>query len=67
MSTELNSEERQQVRNLLGEFQDIFMAPDGKLGQTHLPEHFIDTGDRRPFNYLAIAFLCSEKVSPIYN
>ena len=49
LSTELDSEERQQVRGLLGEFQDVFRAPDGGLSQTDLAEHFIDTGDHKPF------------------
>ena len=49
LSTELDSEEREQVRGLLGEFQDVFKAPDGRLSQTDLAEHFIDTGDHKPF------------------
>ena len=31
------------------EFQDVFMSPDGQLKLTHLAEHYIDTGDTKPF------------------
>ena len=49
LSSELDSEERQQVRGLLGKFQDVFKAPDGRLSQTDLAEHFIDTGNHKSF------------------
>ena len=41
--------EKQKLSFLVGEFQDVFMSPDGKLGQTNLAEHYIDTGDTKPF------------------
>lgn len=41
--------EKQKVSQLLEEFQDVFMSPGGKLGQTCLAEHYIDTGDHKPF------------------
>ena len=33
----------------MGEFQDVFMSSEGKLCQTCLAEHFIDTVDHKPF------------------
>ena len=48
-SPDLSSEEKQKLSSLVGEFQDVFMSPDGRLGQTPLAEHYIDTGDTRPF------------------
>jgi hypothetical protein len=33
--------------NLLREYEDIFVGPDGKVGQTSLTEHTIDVGDNR--------------------
>ena len=48
-SSELTSVEKQKLSFLVGEFQDVFMSPDGKLGQTNLAEHYIDTGDTKPF------------------
>ena len=48
-SPNLNEAERQRLASLILEFQDVFMSPDGKLKQTSLAEHFIDTGEARPF------------------
>lgn len=48
VSDELNGKEKDQVKNLLTEFEDIFMKPDGKLGHTDLVEHNIDTGYENP-------------------
>ena len=45
---ELNAVQRQQVQALLVEFQDVFTAPDGQLGQTKLVQHKINTGDHAP-------------------
>jgi hypothetical protein len=44
----LSANEKHQFHELLLEFQDIFMGPDGKLGQTDLVTHSIDTGDAKP-------------------
>ena len=49
LSPDLKSDEKQKVSQLLEEFQDVFMSPGGKLGQTCLAEHYIDTGDHKPF------------------
>ena len=48
-SSDLSSEEKQRLSSLVCEFQDVFMSPDGKLGQTNLAEYYIDTGDTKPF------------------
>ncbi len=40
--------ETEQVKQLLIEYQDCFMAPDGKLGRTSLVQFEIDTGDNKP-------------------
>ena len=48
MSSELTSDERQQVEHLLLEYQDIFLGPGGKLGHTDLVTHSIDTGSHPP-------------------
>ena len=48
-SKNLSPEEKQKVSTLISEFGDIFVGPDGQLGQTNLAEHYIDTGDTKPF------------------
>lgn len=48
VSDELNGKEKDQVKHLLTEFEDIFMKPDEKLGHTDLVEHNIDTGYENP-------------------
>ena len=48
-SSELNDLEKQKLSSLIFEYQDVFMSPEGKLKQTSLAEHYIDTGDTRPF------------------
>ena len=49
LSSDLSFAEKQKVSQLLGQFQDVFMSLEGKLGQTGLAEHYIDTGDHKPF------------------
>ena len=49
VSSELTGEEKQKLSSVVGEFQDVFTSPDGKLGQTNLAEHYIETGDTKPF------------------
>ena len=48
-SGNLTDSQRQRLSDLVSEFQDVFMTPGGNLNQTNLAEHFIDTGDARPF------------------
>ncbi|MCG7869005.1 MAG: retroviral-like aspartic protease family protein, partial [Candidatus Thiodiazotropha taylori] len=48
-SANLCTGEKEKLQCLIHEFQDIFVGPDGQLGQTNLAEHFIDTGDAKPF------------------
>ncbi|XP_060067597.1 uncharacterized protein LOC132547811 [Ylistrum balloti] len=48
VSPKLSLYQKQNVRNLVSEYQDIFMSPDGKLGQTSVVEHEIDTGGQIP-------------------
>ena len=37
-----------QLEELLLNYQDIFLGPEGELGQTTLTEHTIDRGNARP-------------------
>ena len=48
-SENLSTGEKHRLMELIGDFEDIFVGPDGKLGQTNLAEHYIDTGDAKPF------------------
>ncbi|XP_077966887.1 uncharacterized protein LOC144420917 [Styela clava] len=45
---DLTVEQRQSVRDLLVEFQDIFAGPDGKLGRTSVVKHKIKTSTSEP-------------------
>ena len=45
---ELDSEQLARVEDLLIEYEDIFIGPQGKVGYTDLVEHKIDTGDAAP-------------------
>ena len=44
----LSPEQALKVTNLISEFQDIFVGPNGELGKTDLIKHEIDTGTARP-------------------
>lgn len=48
ISENLNTEEREKVKSLILLFEDIFVGADGKVGQTDLVTHKIDTGDNSP-------------------
>ncbi|KAK3105891.1 hypothetical protein FSP39_008017 [Pinctada imbricata] len=48
LSDKLSDTQKQEVANLLINFQDVFKHPDGKLGQTDQVMHEIDTGDAKP-------------------
>ena len=48
-SENISLEEKQKLTELIPEFEDSFVGPDGQLGQTNLAEHYIDTGDTKPF------------------
>ncbi|MEW8548166.1 MAG: pol polyprotein, partial [Candidatus Thiodiazotropha sp.] len=48
VSPELSPEEKREFGALISEFQDIFMGPDKKLGQTDLAFHKIEVGQSRP-------------------
>lgn len=48
ISENLNTEEREKVKSLILSFKDIFVGADGKVGQTILVTHKIDTGDNSP-------------------
>ena len=48
MSPTVTPEERQKVASLLKDYQDIFSKDGDDLGETHLGEHSIETGDARP-------------------
>ncbi|MBV2113416.1 MAG: hypothetical protein KUF82_20885, partial [Candidatus Thiodiazotropha sp. (ex Ctena orbiculata)] len=47
-SDRLTMKEKQKLSDLLSQYQEIFMAPDGLLGQTDLVEHEIETENHRP-------------------
>lgn len=46
--TDLTSENKQKLKDLIVEFQDIFSSPEGPLGRTQLVEHEINTGNQKP-------------------
>jgi hypothetical protein len=48
LSEDLETEQAQQVRNLLLQFSDILSLNEYDVGRTTLVEHTIDTGDHRP-------------------
>ena len=47
-SDKLTPEEKQKLAQLLTQYQDIFMEPNGKLGQTNIAEHEINTANHGP-------------------
>ena len=47
-SDALTDAERQKLSELLTNYQDIFVGPDGKLGQTDIAEHEINTKNAEP-------------------
>lgn len=48
ISENLNTEEREKVKSLILSIKDNFVGADGKVGQTDLLTHKIDTGDNSP-------------------
>ncbi|CAG2238862.1 unnamed protein product [Mytilus edulis] len=48
VSSKLSKEQKEKIKRLIFNFQDIFLGPEGKLGRTELVKHTIDTGDARP-------------------
>jgi hypothetical protein len=49
----LSAAEKQQLQELLLEFVDVFVGPDGRLGRTSLVKHEIDTGSAKPIRQAA--------------
>ncbi|VDI22567.1 Hypothetical predicted protein [Mytilus galloprovincialis] len=47
-SKKLTPDQRAALTTVIKKYSDIFMEPDGILGQTNLFEHTIDTGDAKP-------------------
>lgn len=47
-SEKLKPDEKQELIKLISQYQDIFMEPQGKLGQTNITEHEIRTGSHTP-------------------
>ena len=45
---ECSAAQRRIIAQLLTDYSDVFIAPDGKLGHTTMAEHHIDTGTARP-------------------
>lgn len=48
ISPKVTESQKQSIKELLIDFQDIFVGPDGKLGRTNLAKHVINTGDAKP-------------------
>ena len=48
-SDSLTDEQKQSLTDLLIQYGDIFVGPDGKVGRTDIVKHTIDTGDNHPF------------------
>ena len=48
VSDKLSSAEKAEIEDVIGQFSDIFVGPDGQLGQTDLVEHCINTEDIKP-------------------
>ena len=48
MPKDLTSEQKQQVIDLLRDYQDVFSKGTFDMGRTTLVEHSIDTGQYRP-------------------
>ena len=46
-SPKLSVDEKEKLSDLLIQYQDIFIPPDGTLGHTDLVEHEIETGDHK--------------------
>ena len=44
----LDPQQQEQLWRLLAEFKDSFALNESDVGQTHLVQHEIDTGDARP-------------------
>ena len=47
-SEKLKPDGKQELTKLISQYQDIFMEPQGKLGQTDITEHEIRTGSHTP-------------------
>ena len=47
-SHDLDGEQKQKLKDLLLEFQDVFADGNGRIGRTNLINHRIDTGDAKP-------------------
>ncbi|KAG7489138.1 Retrovirus-related Pol poly from transposon 297 [Solea senegalensis] len=46
--SDLNEQQRGQLYQLLGEFEECFAKCEGEVGRTHLATHMIETGEARP-------------------
>lgn len=47
-SEHLTDDQRAKLAKVILDYADIFVGPDGKLGQTNIIEHTINTGDAKP-------------------
>ena len=50
LDTDLSNVEKQQVKQVLGEFEELF---SDTIGQTNIAHHKIDTGDNPPIRQRA--------------
>ena len=46
----MTAEEKAAIGRLLGEYADVFVEPDGKLGTTSEAEHVIDLSEAAPLS-----------------
>jgi hypothetical protein len=61
ISDETNLKEKNRIKNLLLEFEDIFLEPDGKMGCTDLVEHSIELDRRILSKYIPVDCLQDRK------
>lgn len=48
ISAECDDYTKEEITKLLIDYEDVFVGPKYPIGQTHLVEHTIDTGDHQP-------------------
>ena len=48
VSEQVSVEQKSSLHNLIAEYADVFVGPDGMLGRTDKVKHVIDTGDSKP-------------------
>lgn len=59
VNSDLSDSEKERIKELLCEFSDVFVGPDGSFGKTNVVEHRIDTGEHAPIK------IPPRRVSPV--